>query len=80
MSKTCYKCGKETNKEMFSFPICNDCKSKLRLLSDAKIKKYYSENPEKFSSEIQSRLEFIEKDYIDKKIKLLYVIEQFSNL
>lgn len=78
--KTCYNCGKETAKQLFNFPICDSCKSKLKLLSDSTIKRHYSANPEEFSKEIQRRLDFIEKDYINKKIKLLNVKEQLKSL
>lgn len=76
MTKNCYNCGKETVKEMFNYPICDSCKSKLKLFTDETIKKYYSKNPEEFSNEIQRRLDFIEIDYITKKIKLLHVKEK----
>lgn len=80
MSKTCYNCGKATVNEMFNYPICDSCKSKLKLFTDETIKKHYSNNPEEFSNEIQRRLDFIEKDYINKKIKLLSVKEQLKSL
>jgi hypothetical protein len=76
MTKTCYNCGKATAKELFNYPICDSCKSKLKLLTEVTIKKHYSKNPEEFSKEIQRRLDFIEKDYINKKIKLLNVKEK----
>jgi len=76
MTKTCYNCGKATANELFNYPICDSCKSKLKLLSEATINKHYSKNPEEFSKEIQRRLDFIEKDYINKKIKLLHVKEK----
>jgi len=76
MPKTCYNCGKETEKELFNYPICDSCKSKLKLLTEVTIKKHYFKNPEEFSKEIQRRLDFIEKDYINKKIKLLNVKEK----
>jgi len=76
MTKPCYNCGKSTAKELFNYPICDSCKSKLKLLTEVTIKKHYSKNPEEFSKEIQRRLDFIEKDYINKKIKLLYVKEK----
>ena len=76
MTKTCYNCRKATAKELFNYPICDSCKSKLKLLTEVTIKKHYSKNPEEFSKEIQRRLDFIEKDYINKKIKLLNVNEK----
>jgi len=76
MTKTCYNCGKATAKELFNYPICNSCKSKLKLFTEATIKKYYDKDPEGFAKEIQRRLDFIEIDYINKKIKLLSVKEK----
>ena len=76
MTKTCYNCGKTTTKELYNYPVCDSCKSKLKLPSVATINKHYSENKEEFSKEIQRRLDVIEKDYINKKIKLLYVKEK----
>ena len=79
MTKTCYNCGKATAKELFNYPICDSCKSKLKLLTEATIKKYYDKDPEGFAMEIQRRLDFIEIDYINKKIKLLSVKEKLQN-
>lgn len=76
MTKPCYNCGKATAKELYNYPICDSCKSKLKLFTEATINKYYSKNPEEFSKEIQRRLDFIEIDYINKKIKLLHVKEK----
>jgi len=79
MTKICYNCGKETTKELFNYPICDSCKSKLKLFTEQTIKKHYLKNPEEFSKEIQRRLDFIEIDYINKKIRLLHVKEQLKN-
>jgi hypothetical protein len=76
MTKTCYNCGKATAKELFNYPICDSCKSKLKLFTEATIKKYYDKDPEGLAKEIQRRLDFIEIDYINKKIKLLSVKEK----
>jgi hypothetical protein len=80
MNKNCYNCGESTPNELFEYPICDLCISKLKLLTDKTIKKHYYKNPVEFSNEIQRRLEFIEKDYITKKIKLLSVKDQLKNL
>ena len=37
--------------------------------------KKYSENPENFPKEIQRRLDFLDKNYIKKRIKLLHIQE-----
>ena len=43
-------------------------------------KKHHLKDPENFSKEIDRRLDFIEKDYIKKKIKLLNVKEQLKHI
>jgi len=79
MTKKCYNCGKETSKEMYNYPICDSCKSKLKLFTEQTIKKHYKINPEEFSKEIQRRLELIDIEYVSKKIKLLHVQEHLKN-
>ncbi len=76
----CFNCKKNTVKKMHSFFVCDSCKSKLRLFTDATIRKYNSKSPEKFSKEIQKRLDDLEKGYIGKRIKLLHVQEQLKNI
>jgi hypothetical protein len=76
MTKNCYNCKQPTTKELYNYPICDSCKSKLKLLTEVNIKKHYSKNPEEYSTEIQRRLDLIKKDYINKKIKLLHVKEK----
>ncbi len=78
MRKRCYHCGSETAKELFHYPICDSCQSNLKLLTETTIGKHYVKDPEAFSEEIQRRLDFVEKDYISKKIKLLHVKEIIS--
>lgn len=73
----CFNCD-NNGKNMFGYSICDSCKSKLRLFTNKTIKKYYSENPENFPKEIQRRLDFIDKDYIKKRIKLLHIQEQLK--
>ncbi len=65
---------------MYGYAICDSCKPKLKLLSDKTILRHYSKNPEKFSKEIQRRLDYLEKDHIMKKIKLLHVQERLKRL
>jgi hypothetical protein len=78
MNKKCLKCGKE-GKDFFGFVFCDSCKSKLRLFTDLKIKKYISENPD-FEDEINRRLDFLEIDYSIKKVKLLHIKEKIKVL
>lgn len=75
MTKPCYSCGKATAKALYNYPICDACKAALKLFTEATIKKYYDKDPEGFSKEIQRRLDLIETDYINKKIKLLHIKE-----
>ncbi len=76
----CFNCKKNTAKKMHSFFFFFSCKSKLRLFTDATIRKYNSKGSEKFSKEIQKRLDNLEKGYIGKKIKLLHVQEQLKRI
>ncbi len=77
--KKCFNCG-EKGSDMYGYVICDLCKSKLRLFTEKTIKKYNSKNPEKFSKEIQRRLDCLDKDYVKKRIKLLHVQEQLKQL
>ena len=77
-SKSCFNCGKK-GKDKYDYTICDPCKTKLKLLSDETIKKYNSLDPKEFSAEIQRRLDFVEKDYIKKRIKLLHIQERLKN-
>ncbi|RAJ11507.1 hypothetical protein [Arenibacter echinorum] len=71
--KKCFNCDKN-GKNMYGYSICDSCRSKLRLFTKDTIKKY-SENPENFPKEIQRRLDFLDKNYIKKRIKLLHIQE-----
>jgi len=79
MEKLCFNCGKKGT-SIYGYTICDSCKSKLKLISDETIKKHYLKNPEKFFKEIQRRLDFIDEDYIKKRIKLLHVQEQLKHI
>ena len=77
--KTCFNCGK-AGIRMFGYTICDSCKSGLRLFSMKTIQKHYAKDPAKFSADMDHRLEFLEKDYIKKKLKLLHVKEQLKKI
>lgn len=71
--------------EMYGIPICNSCKSGLRLFSEETINRQSKEYKSSkkyadYKSEISDRLVILEKDYTKKKIKLLYILEQLNNL
>jgi hypothetical protein len=35
MTKPCYYWGKATAKELYNYPICDSCKSKLKMFTEA---------------------------------------------
>ncbi len=75
-----FNCGADGS-DMFGYIICNSCKSKLGLFTEATIAKNitnYKESSKKLSyeDEIKRRLDFVEKDYIKKNLKLKYILEQ----
>ncbi len=80
----CFQCG-QPGAELFGYPICETCKAQLGLFTDATIQKHIAgyQQPGRertYEQEIQYRLEFMEKDYIKKRIKLLYIQERVRDL
>lgn len=75
-SKLCFLCN---NNGIYyhGYFICNSCKSKLKLFTDASIRKYISRNPS-FEKEITKRLDYLDMDYIKKRIKLLNIKERIN--
>ena len=76
--KCCFNCGKEGS-DLFGYSVCDACKKKLRLFSDTTIGKYTGKNREQFAAEIRRRLEFLEKDYIRKRLRLLHIQKQLND-
>lgn len=82
---TCYKCGIQTQEELevlFDYTICTTCRKKLGLFTDETLKRHNKEYDRKkaedpsqrdYQEEVAYRLDFIKKDYISSKIKLLYI-------
>jgi hypothetical protein len=84
-SKHCFQCGDPTTNDMFGYAICDSCKSALGLFTDETIKKHIAkyETPtskRSYKEEIDYRLDFIEKDFIKKKIKLLEIKARLENI
>jgi hypothetical protein len=84
MSKSCFNCGSQGS-DMYGFTICDPCKADLKLFSDETIKKHIarykkSSSGRTYEQEIQYRLDFVEKDYIKKKIKLLHILDRLEHL
>lgn len=83
--ESCFNCGAKTNYKMFDYVICEDCFQKLRLFNDETIKRQNAEFKstdlaETYVDELARRIEFLEKDYLKKKIKLLYIKDRLSKL
>jgi len=81
-SKKCFQCGEDGN-ELYGYIICDSCRSKLGLFSDETIEKHISiyDKPAKkrtYEEEIKYRLDFIEKEYTKKRIKLLHILERLK--
>lgn len=87
----CTLCGELSPNQieiMYEYEICKCCKSKLRLHRDKTLKKYILDLDEQkrldskkldLREEMEQRLDFIEKDYIKKKIKLQYIIDRIDD-
>jgi len=79
----CFNCGKD-GKNLHGYIICDDCKNSLRLFTDKTVKKYmaqYEADKDKtYKEEIKYRLDFIDKDHIKKKIKLLDILEKIVGI
>lgn len=90
--KTCYKCGEhESNKleDLYSYTICESCIKTLALFKDETIKRHLDNfdpknykrfNSKTYKQEIENRLKFIEEDYINKRIKLMHVLDRLEQL
>lgn len=76
--KTCFNCGKN-GIDLYGYTICDPCKTKLRLFTPEIIKKYNSKNLEGFSKEIERRLDYLDKEYVKKRIKLLHILDQLKS-
>ena len=74
----CFNCG-EPGTEFYGYVICEDCKTGLRLFSDKTINKYSTKDPEAYMDEIKFRIDFIDKDYIKKRIKLLHIKDRLEH-
>ena len=91
-SKSCFKCGNtdgSLHEILYGYTICKDCKSRLGLFQDQTVKKHHAsfENARaldpsqpSYEEDIRFRLDFIKKDYIAKKIKLLHILESLQGL
>lgn len=91
-AEQCYRCDEHTESEttvMYGYVICDACKSNLGLLRDSTIQKHIITREEakakdadrlSFEEEVQYKLACLEKDYINKKIKLLHIRDRIGQV
>ena len=84
LKKPCFPCG-NPGTDLFGYIICDSCKTKLGLFTDGTIQKHialYEKSNKKrsYAEEIRYRLEFVEKDYIKKRIKLHHIQERLNQI
>ena len=58
--------------DLYDAPICDACKPTIKLLTDKTIQHYLATDPE-FEKEVERRLEILEKDDHEQRIKLLHI-------
>jgi len=74
----CFQCKSEVGVVvMYGYSICESCKKKMGLFTDKKIEEYKKNDPS-FKEDMIRRLGVVEKDYIKKKIKLLYILNKLK--
>lgn len=84
-SKTCILCEQEAPLALlFGYQVCASCKSEIRLFQDATIERHRkarASDPLKptYEEEVRSRLVFIEKEYIRKRIKLMHILDRLGS-
>ncbi len=77
MDKPCFQCG-NPGADLYGYTICDACKAKLGLFTNETIQKHValyekSQKKRSYEQEIRYRLDYIEKDFIKKQIKLLHI-------
>jgi hypothetical protein len=80
----CSLCDSTTGIEkLYGYNICGLCKSKIRLFSKDSVKRFktnYKKKPGRptIEDDIKYRLDYIEKDFIKKKIKLMDMLDKLK--
>ena len=92
MKSSCYKCegaSGSATEVVFGYTICSTCISELRLFNDKTIKKHvtaFDHAKEKdstlpsYSEDVKHKLNCLDKDYINKRIKLLHIQERLEKM
>ena len=91
-NNACYRCGETQNnslEELYGYTVCTGCKRKLGLFLDPTIERHvadyqkaHEEDPEHrtYLQEVVYLLDYMEKDYIGKRIKLLHIKDRLQYL
>ena len=85
MNNTCFNCPTTETTTLYGYKICQACAKRLTNNKDETIKKWIAEfkptaESSTFAEDIQFRLDFVEKDYIKSKIKLLSIQDRLKEL
>lgn len=73
----CFNCKKRTDNLVYGFSVCQECESRLGLMSEETVGKHM-QNKSDFLKEARSKMEILEKDYARKKIKLLHILDKLK--
>ena len=88
-TNSCYRCKEVDSSQLLTlhgYVICGSCQSKLRLFNDKTILNYIHkfDNPamsnNAYLEDVDSKLEIVERIYIDKKIKLKHIRKRIIEL
>ena len=83
--KSCCQCeAHDQIANLYGYYFCDRCQSKLGLHSDKTILKnaalYDQSKPISYEDEVVNRLQFMEQDFVKRKVKLLHILERLSEL
>lgn len=74
----CFNCS-EKGQKFHGYVICESCKKKLRLVSNATVEKYSSKfTKAAYKKDVKNRLAELDNKYIKNKIKLLDVMAKLD--
>jgi len=84
MNNKCSLCG-DQGSEFYGYSICDVCKADIRLYTDNTIQRQRSNfkkssRASTYEDDMQYRLQFIERDYIKKKIKLMHILDRLGSM
>ena len=81
---SCILCDQASaTSELFGYPLCSPCKSKIGLFTDAKIQEHaekFEQSGRSYTAEVQAKLKKMQRSYIKGEIKLLHILERLKSL